>query len=63
MTGRRFKYTMPTRERFAVSWMDQSVLLKDIARRYGVSKQTVVAWAERFGLPPRPGGKFIEVPR
>jgi uncharacterized protein YjcR len=51
---------MPSRERFAVSWMDSSIRVKDIARRYGVSDRTIIAWAERLGLPAREGRKFKE---
>lgn len=55
--------TREARRALALLDLDRSESVTDIARRYGISRETVYQWAARLGAGRLPNGQLRDAPR
>ncbi len=50
--------TRPSREQFAAAFLDPTLTVNEVCRRFQISDTTCGHWARRFGLAPRKTGGY-----
>ena len=50
--------TRPSREQFTAAYLDPTLTVMEVCRRFAISDTTCSHWARRFGLAPRKTGGY-----